>query len=68
MIILKPILKTKRAKVRIRMVNYRGKLIDTMVYDSKGKLDYFTKIDSNTMLWLMNMKGSKKPLLFYLRT
>ena len=66
MIILKPILKTKRSKARMRMVNYRGKLTGTMVYDSKGILDHFTKIDSNTMLGLMDMKGSKNPYFFIL--
>ena len=62
----KPILKTKKAKARIRMIEYRGKATGTMAYDSKGIFDHFAKIDENSMLGVMDLKGSSQPYFFVL--
>lgn len=66
MAILKPIIKTKKSKARMRMIEYRGKLSGTMVYDEKKINDHFAKIDDNTMLGLMDWKGSDRPYFFVL--
>lgn len=64
--ILKPILKTKKSKARIRMIEYRGKVTGTMVYDEKGIFDHFAKINENTMLGAMDLKGAANPYFFVL--
>ena len=66
MILCKPLLKTKRSKARIRMIEYRGKMTGTMVYDEKGIFDHFAKIDENTMLGAMDLKGVSDPYFFVL--
>ena len=66
MAFLKPLLKTKRSKARIRMIEYRGKVTGTMVYDEKGIFDHFAKIDENTMLGAMDLKGMSDPYFFVL--
>ena len=66
MALLKPILKTNNSKARMRMIKYRGKITGTMVYDQKGIMDHFAKIDENTMLGVMEMKGAKNPYFFVL--
>jgi hypothetical protein len=66
MAILKPILKTKKTKARMRMIDYRGKVTGTMVYDAKAICDHFAKIDANTMLGVMDLKGSPNPYFFVL--
>lgn len=66
MALLKPILKTKRSKARIRMVEYRGKVTGTMVYDAKAIFDHFAKIDERTMLGVMDLKGAANPYFFVL--
>lgn len=66
MAFLKPILKTNISKARMRMIKYRGKITGTMVYDQKGIMDHFAKIDENTMLGVMEMKGAKKPYFYVL--
>lgn len=64
--LFKPILKTRKAKARIRMIEYRGKITGTMVYDAKGIFDHFAMIDENSMLGVMDLKGSKQPYFFVL--
>ena len=66
MTILKPILKTKKSKARIRMIEYRGKVTGTMVYDQKSIFDHFAKINENTMLGAMDLKGVANPYFFVL--
>jgi len=64
--LLKPVLKTKKSKARMRMVEYRGKVTGTMVYDEKAIMDHFAKIDDNTMLGVMDLKGDSQPYVFVL--
>lgn len=51
------------------MVEYRGKVSATMVYDGRPVLDHFRRIDDHTLMGVMNGKGvlSKgRPFYFYL--
>lgn len=66
MALLKPVLKTRKSKARIRMIKYRSKVTGTMVYDEKGIFDHFAKINENTMLGAMDLKGSDYPYFFVL--
>lgn len=64
---LMPIMKTKKSRARLRMLEYRGKVSATMVYDAKPINDVFRKIDKDTLLGLMDLKGMRKPFFFVLR-
>ncbi|HAA11688.1 MAG TPA: hypothetical protein DCE41_08315 [Cytophagales bacterium] len=61
-----PLLKTKKPKARMRMIEYRGKVTGTMVYDQKAINDHFARIDENTMLGAMDLKGMPVPYFFVL--
>jgi len=64
--LFKPVLKTRKGKARMRMIEYRGKVTGTMAYDAKGIFDHFAKIDGNSMLGVMELKGSSQPYFFVL--
>ena len=51
----------------LRMVEYRGVVTATMVYDKQPIFDHFRKIDDDTMVGAMDRKGEAAPLLFVLR-
>ena len=61
------ILKTDKSKARIRMMEHRGKISATMIYDGLPINDVFRKIDDNTLLGLMDLKGMEQPFFFILR-
>ena len=58
--------RTRASKARLRMLEYRGKVSATMVYDDKPINDVFRKIDDNTVLGVMDLKGMRKPFFFKL--
>lgn len=64
--ILRPFFQTKKARARMRVVEYRGKLTGAMVYDQKAIIDVFAKIDDNTMLGIMDLKGDPRSYVFVL--
>ncbi len=57
---------TSRSAARIRMIEYRGVTTATMIYDAKAINDVFRKIDDDTVLGLMDMKGMERPFFFKL--
>lgn len=59
--LLKPLLQTKKSKARLRMVEHRGKTTATMLYDDKAIYDHFARIDENTVLGCMDLKGNSQP-------
>ncbi|KAJ3332266.1 hypothetical protein HDU93_009187, partial [Gonapodya sp. JEL0774] len=65
-----PLLSTgARSAARLRMTEYRGVVTATMVYDAKPINDVFRKVDDQTVLGVMDMKGdnSNAPYCFYLQ-
>ncbi|MEN0004129.1 MAG: DUF4334 domain-containing protein [Bacteroidota bacterium] len=64
--LLRPLVQTKKAKARMRLVKYRGKLTGAMVYDHKAIIDVFAKVDDQTMLGVMDLKGDNQPYFFIL--
>lgn len=64
-IILRPFVATRSSKARLRMIEYRGKVTGTMVYDHKAIMDHFAKIDDNTLLGVMDMKGDGEYPYFF---
>jgi len=64
--VLRPFLATRKPNARLRMVQYRGKLSATMIYDAKPINDVFRKIDESTALGLMDHRGDSAPFFFKL--
>ena len=65
--LIKPLLITRRSRARLRMTEYRGKVSATMIYDNLPINDVFRKVDENTVLGVMDLKGMKQPYYFVLR-
>lgn len=63
----RPLIKTARYKARLRMTEYRGKLCPTMIYDNLPIHDVFRRVDDNTVLGAMDMRGMAQPFFFVLR-
>ena len=61
------ILKTEKSQARMRMLEHRGKISATMIYDRLPINDVFRKIDDNTLLGLMDFKEMQQPFFFILR-
>ncbi|ODV90234.1 hypothetical protein CANCADRAFT_103882 [Tortispora caseinolytica NRRL Y-17796] len=61
--------KTSDYKARLRNTEYRGKIAATMIYDNLPINDVFHKVDADTMLGAMDLKGSDltHPFFFILR-
>ena len=63
-ILSRPFFQTRKPKARLRMVEHRGKLTATMLYDDKAIYDHFVKIDDNTVLGYMDLKGVADPVFW----
>lgn len=61
-----PLLRTNDSQARLRMMEHRGKVSATMIYDYLPIHDMFRKVDSNTLLGLMDYKESTDPFFFVL--
>jgi len=59
------ILWTGKSRARLRMTEYRGKVSATMVYDQKAINDVFRKVDDNTVLGVMDLKGERGDPFFF---
>ncbi|MEM9809292.1 MAG: DUF4334 domain-containing protein [Cyanobacteria bacterium P01_D01_bin.56] len=61
------LLKTEESKASVRMMEYRGKLSATMIYDYLPIHDVFRRVDDNTLLGLMDFKKIEQPFFFVLK-
>ncbi len=64
---LGPALRTTRPRARLRMTEYRGVVSATMVYDDLPILDVFRRVDGDTVVGVMDLRGSRRPFCFVLR-
>jgi hypothetical protein len=62
----RPLLRTGRPRARLRMTEYRGVLTATMCYDHLPVHDVFRRVDDDTVLGLMDMRGPDPPFAFVL--
>lgn len=60
------LLQTDESKARLRMMEYRGKVSATMIYDYLPINDVFRQVDNNTVLGLMDFKEIPQPFFFVL--
>lgn len=51
------LLRTKKSGARIREIQYRGAVTAAMVYDELAIIDVFRRVDENTLLGVMDIKG-----------
>lgn len=61
------LLKTEESQARLRMMEYRGIVSATMIYDYLPINDTFRKIDGNTVFGIMDFKNSSQPFFFVLK-
>jgi hypothetical protein len=61
------LLQTKESQARLRMVEYRGQVSATMIYDRLPINDHFRSIDPHTLLGAMDFKGVQQPYFFVLQ-
>jgi hypothetical protein len=57
---------SEASQARLRMVEMRGRVSATMIYDHLPILDAFRRIDGRTVLGLMDEKGQPQPYVFLL--
>lgn len=58
--------KTEASQARLRLMEYRGQVSATMVYDYLPIQDTFRKVDEVSVLGLMDLKGDSQPFFFLL--
>jgi hypothetical protein len=61
------LLKTEASQARLRMMEHRGKVSATMIYDYLPINDSFRKVDDNTVLGIMDFKNLPQPFFFVLK-
>lgn len=64
---LKFLLQTRRGRARLRLLEHRGQVSATMIYDDLPIHDVFRRLDDVTVLGLMDLKGMPQPFFFRLR-
>jgi len=62
-----PLFTTSKSRARLRNTEYRRKVSATMIYDQLPINDVFRKIDENSVLGVMDMKGRERLFFFILR-
>ncbi len=60
------LLQTRKTKARVRMIEYRGKVSASMIYDNLPIYDTFRLIDQDNLLGIMDFKSMKQPFFFKL--
>ena len=63
---LLPLAKTGKPAARLRMVEYRGVVSGTMVYDALPVNDHFRRVDEDTLFGTMDLRGLDSPFMFTL--
>jgi hypothetical protein len=59
-----PLLRTRRPRARLRMTEYRGVVSATLCYDALPIHDAFRRVDEDTVLGVMDLRGLEAPFVF----
>jgi hypothetical protein len=62
-----PLLRSHRPQARVREVRHRGVPTAAIVYDRLPVVDAFRRVDADTLLGLMDLRGVAEPFPFVLR-
>jgi GXWXG protein/Domain of unknown function (DUF4334) len=65
--VLRPLFSTRKPKARLRLMVYRSVATATMCYDALPVDDAFRKVDDDTVVGAMDLRGLETPFLFVLR-
>jgi GXWXG protein/Domain of unknown function (DUF4334) len=65
--LIRPLVATRKPKARLRLTQYRGVVTATMCYDALPVNDAFRKVDDDTLVGAMDLRGLDTPFLFVLR-
>jgi hypothetical protein len=65
--VLRPLFSTREPKARLRLTAYRGVVTATMIYDALPADDAFRRVDDNTVVGAMDLRGLETPFMFVLR-
>ena len=60
-------IETSAPTARLRKAEYRGKVTVGMIYDQAPIIDYFRKVDDDTLLGAMDRRGDPGTYFFVLR-
>ncbi|MGW0251454.1 DUF4334 domain-containing protein [Nocardia goodfellowii] len=60
-------IRTGKPAARLRGIEYRGVLSAAMVYDHLPIIDHFRRVDPDTLLGVMDLRGMSDPYFFVLR-
>ncbi|MFE3226374.1 DUF4334 domain-containing protein [Nocardia sp. NPDC059228] len=64
--VLRPVLRTTTPRARLRNLEFRGKFSAAMIYDHLPIIDIFRRVDNDTLLGVMDMRGLNEPYFFVL--
>jgi Domain of unknown function (DUF4334)/GXWXG protein len=64
---VRPLLRARHPAARLRMLEHRGVLTAAMIYDALPIIDVFRRVDDDTLLGFMDLRGLREPFLFVLR-
>ena len=65
--LLMPLLATRHSRARLRITRHRGQDSAAMIYDHAPIVDCFRRLDENSLLGVMDLKGMQQPFFFVLR-
>jgi hypothetical protein len=65
--LIRPLMSTRKPTARLRLTQYRGAVTATMCYDALPINDVFRKIDDDTLVGAMDLRGLDTPFMFVLR-
>ncbi|MCE4557106.1 DUF4334 domain-containing protein [Pelomonas cellulosilytica] len=65
--VLLPLLATRQSAARLRQIEHRGVVSAAMVYDRLPIHDVFRRIDDDTVMGLMDLKGASRAFFFLLK-
>lgn len=63
---LRPLLRARTPKARLRRIEFRGRSSAAMIYDRQPIIDHFRRVDDASLLGLMDLRGVA-PFFFLLR-
>ncbi|AYF78950.1 DUF4334 domain-containing protein [Nocardia yunnanensis] len=64
--VLRTVLRTTTPRARLRNLEFRGKSSAAMIYDHLPIIDIFRRVDHDTLLGVMDMRGLREPYFFVL--
>ena len=64
--VAKPAIRTRKHRARLRNLEHRGVVSAAMIYDPLPIIDSFRRVDDDTLLGVMDLRGVEAPYFFIL--